>query len=131
MRLKETLDGVTDMLYKRTNISYEVPFSELLMSADESREENTMLALTDESSASQVLQPELTPTADNLAQGLEQVQMYEEQQRQDLAAEQGAEVIDPDQAMVHEAVTDVATDASVQAEVIEAQSVVQEEVKPA
>jgi hypothetical protein len=32
---------------------------------------------------------------------------------------------------VHEAVTDVATDASVQAEVIEAQSVVQEEVKPA
>jgi hypothetical protein len=57
--------------------------------------------------------------------------MYEEQQRQDLAAEQGAEVIEPDQAMVHEAVTDVTTDASVQAEVIEAQSVVQEEVKPA
>ena len=131
MRLRETLDGVTDMLYKRTNISYEVPFSELLMSADESPEETTMLALTDESANSQALQPELTPTADSLAQGLEQVQMYEEQQRQDLAAEQGAEVIEPDQAMVHEAVTDVATDASLQAEVIEAQSVVQEEVKPA
>jgi hypothetical protein len=125
MRLRETLDGVTDMLYKRTSISYEVPFSELLMSADESPEEGTMLALTDESSASQVLQPELTSNADNLAQGLEQVQMYEEQQRQDLAAEQGAEVIEPDQAMVQEAVTPA------QAEVIEAQSVVQEEVKPA
>ena len=130
MRLRETLDGVTDMLYKRTSISYEVPFSELLMSADESPEEGTMLALTDESSASQVLQPELTSNADNLAQGLEQVQMYEEQQRQDLAAEQGAEVIEPDQAMVQEAVTDVATEAPAQAEVIEAQSVVQEEVKP-
>jgi hypothetical protein len=90
-----------------------------------------MLALTDESSASQALQPELTPNAENLAQGLEQVQMYEEQQRQDLAAEQGAEVIEPDQAMVQEAVTDVAVDAPAQAEVIEAQSVVQEEVKPA
>jgi len=90
-----------------------------------------MLALTDESGSAQVLQRELTQNADNLAQGLEQVQMYEEQQRQDLAAEQGAEVIEPDQAMVQEAVTDVATDAPVQAEVMEAQSVVQEEVKPA
>lgn len=131
MRLRETLDSVTDMLYKRTSITYEVPFSELLMSAEEAPEEATMLALTDESSASQVLQPELTPSAENLAQGLEQVQVYEEQQRQDLAAEQGAEVIEPDQAMVQEAVTDVATDSPVQAEVIEAQSVVQEEVKPA
>jgi hypothetical protein len=131
MRLRETLDSVTDMLYKRTNISYEVPFSELLMSADETPEENTLLALTDESANSQVLQPELTPTADNLAQGLEQVQVYEEQQRQDLAAEQGAEVIEPDQAVVHAEVTDVATEVPDQAEVIEAQSVVQEEVKPA
>jgi hypothetical protein len=131
MRLRETLDSVTDMLYKRTNISYEVPFSELLMSADETPEENTLLALTDESASSQVLQPELTPTADNLAQGLEQVQVYEEQQRQDLAAEQGAEVIEPDQAVVHAEVTDVATEVPAQAEMIEAQSVVQEEVKPA
>ena len=94
MRLRETLDSVTDMLYKRTNITYEVPFSELLMSADEAQEPPQVLALTDESNAAQVLQPELAPDAQVLAQGLEQVQVYEEQQRQDLAAEQGSEVID-------------------------------------
>ena len=94
MRLRETLDSVTDMLYKRTNITYEVPFSELLMSADEAQEPPQVLALTDESNAAQVLQPELAPDAQVLAQGLEQVQVYEEQQRQDLAAEQGFEVID-------------------------------------
>ena len=95
------------------------------------KEESTMLALTDESANSQALQPELTPSAESLAQGLEQVQMYEEQQRQDLAAEQDAEVIEPEQALVHEVVTDVATDVAAQVEVIEAQAVVQEEVKPA
>lgn len=94
MRLKETLDSVTDMLYKRTNITYEVPFSKLLMSSNASEEHPQVLALTDDSAATQALQPELPPNAQDLAQGLEQVQMYEEQQRQDLAAEQGAEVIE-------------------------------------
>ena len=108
MRLRETLDSVTDMLYKRTSITYEVPFSELLMSSVEADEPPQVLALTDESSNAQVLQPELTPSAEELAQGLEQVQVYEEQQRQDLAAEQGAEVIDVEEvAPTEAAVADV------------------------
>jgi hypothetical protein len=133
MRLKETLDSVTDMLYKRTSITYEVPFSELLMSADEAQEENAMLALTDESGNADVLQSQLEPNAQELAQGLEQVQMYEEQQRQDLAAEQGSEVIE------HAEVVDAADDSVAQAQpieaaqpdVIEAQVATPEEVKPA
>lgn len=104
MRLRETLDSVTDMLYKRTSITYEVPFSELLMSSDETQEPSNVLALTDESSSAQVLQPELAPSAEALAQGLEQVQMYEEQQRQDLAAEQSSEVIDAEEMTPPEAV---------------------------
>ena len=133
MRLKETLDSVTDMLYKRTSITYEVPFSELLMSADEAQEENAMLALTDESGNADVLQSQLEPNAQELAQGLEQVQMYEEQQRQDLAAEQGSEVIE------HAEVVDDADDSvaqtqpieAAQPDVIEAQMATPEEVKPA
>lgn len=133
MRLKETLDSVTDMLYKRTSITYEVPFSELLMSADETHEENAMLALTDETGSADVLQPQLEPNAQELAQGLEQVQMYEEQQRQDLAAEQGSEVIE--HAEVLDAtdipVTQAQPEGELQPEVIEAQVVSPEEVKPA
>ena len=112
MRLRETLDSVTDMLYKRTSITYEVPFSELLMSSVESEEQPQVLALTDESANSLALQPDVTPNAQDLAQGLEQVQMYEEQQRQDLAAEQGVEVIDVEEVTPAEAVTAqaVATD---------------------
>jgi hypothetical protein len=112
MRLRETLDSVTDMLYKRTSITYEVPFSELLMSSVESEEQPQVLALTDESANSLALQPDVTPNAQDLAQGLEQVQMYEEQQRQDLAAEQGVEVIDVEEVTPAETVTAqaVATD---------------------
>ncbi len=131
MRLKETLDSVTDMLYKRTNITYEVPFSELLMSAAE--EDNpTMLALTDQTASEEVLQPTLEPNAQDLAQGLEQVQMYEEQQRQDLAAQESASTIEHAEVMPVEA-TDVevaqAQSEPVQEEVIEAQVVAPEEVK--
>ena len=130
MRLRETLDSVTDMLYKRTSITYEVPFSELLMSSDETQEPSNVLALTDESSSAQVLQPELAPSAEALAQGLEQVQMYEEQQRQDLAAEQSSEVIDaeemtPSEAVVAEAVVpeeDDAVPATAEAEVVTAEN---------
>jgi hypothetical protein len=131
MRLRETLDSVTDMLYKRTSITYEVPFSELLMSAEQ-ESSHGVLALTDQSATEQMLQPALDMTPD-LAQGLEQVQMYEEQQRQDLAAEQDS------QAITHAEVEDMpvdtndethaTSDASVQPEVIEAQGVVPEEVK--
>jgi len=137
MRLRETLDSVTDMLYKRTSISYEVPFSELLM-AEPEPEPQPVLALTDQTATEQVLQPEL-PNEQTLAQGLEQVQMYEEQQRQDLAAEQDS------QAIAHaevEAMPNAAEDVSVElaqaqpeavqeAQVIEAQEVVPAEVKPA
>jgi hypothetical protein len=133
MRLKETLDSVTDMLYKRTSITYEVPFSELLMSADESHESTEMLALTDESGNADVLQPQLETNAQDLAQGLEQVQMYEEQQRQDLAAEQGSEVIE--HAEVIDATDTIeaqtTTEVAVEPEVVEAQAVAPEEVKPA
>ena len=137
MRLRETLDSVTDMLYKRTSITYEVPFSELLMSEPEP-EPQPVLALTDQTATEQVLQPEL-PNEQTLAQGLEQVQMYEEQQRQDLAAEQDS------QAIAHaevEAMPNATEDVSVElaqaqpeavqeAQVIEAQEVVPAEVKPA
>jgi hypothetical protein len=133
MRLKETLDSVTDMLYKRTSITYEVPFSELLMSADEAHEENTMLALTDESGNADVLQSQLQPNAQELAQGLEQVQMYEEQQRQDLAAEQGSEVIEHAEVIeaADNSVAQAQPEGEPQPEVIEAQVVSPEEVKPA
>lgn len=116
MRLRETLDSVTDMLYKRTNITYEVPFSELLMSADEPEPTAQVLALTDASATSQALQPELTPSTQDLAQGLEQVQMYEEQQRQDLAAEQGAQVMEAQVLAPTDAHTDEAVVVEAQAE---------------
>ena len=137
MRLRETLDSVTDMLYKRTSISYEVPFSELLM-AEPEPEPQPVLALTDQTATEQVLQPEL-PNEQTLAQGLEQVQMYEEQQRQDLAAEQDSQAIA--HAEVEEmpnATEDVSVElaqaqpeAVQEAQVIEAQEVVPAEVKPA
>ncbi len=130
MRLKETLDSVTDMLYKRASITYDVPFSELLMSPAP-QEHDEMLALTDESANAQVLPHALVPNAENLAQGLEQVQMYEDQQRQDLAAEQGSEVIEPDQFMVQDIEADVSGGVPAPVEVLEAQSVVPQEVKPA
>ena len=137
MRLRETLDSVTDMLYKRTSITYEVPFSELLMS-DAHEAPSQVLALTDQSASDAVLPPAMTP---DLAQGLEQVQMYEEQQRQDLAAEQEtpsmahAEVLPSDAAedvlapADASASADVVIDAAAPVAVAAAPAAVPEEVK--
>ena len=99
VRLKQTVDSVVDMLYQRVGITNEVPFSEFLFEvvpvADEQADaEDAMLALTDESGNSQLLgdgllegsdERELTP--EELAQGLEHVQAYEDEQRQEVAAE--------------------------------------------
>ena len=95
LRLQQTVDSVVDMLYQRVGITNDVPFSEFLfedMPVPET--EDAMLALTDESGKAEVLgdglledsaERELTP--EELAQGREQVQAYEDAQRQEVAAE--------------------------------------------
>ena len=98
VRLKQTVDSVVDMLYQRVGITNEVPFSEFLFEEvpiEEAPEhEDTLLALTDESAQSNVLgdgliegsaEHEVTP--EELAQGLAHVQAYEDEQRQEIAAE--------------------------------------------
>ncbi|MEY4342145.1 MAG: hypothetical protein RL541_1649 [Pseudomonadota bacterium] len=108
-RLKQTVDSVTNMLYQRANIPLEVPFSEFLFELgkeDEVTEENTdeakveanddaLLALTDASAETPPLDADALAKmqAEQLAQGLEQVQQYEEVQRQEVAAETVAEVV--------------------------------------
>jgi hypothetical protein len=95
VRLQQTVDSVVDMLYQRVGITNEVPFSEFLfedMPVPDA--EDAMLALTDESGKAEVLgdglledsdERELTP--EELAQGLEHVQAYEDELRQEVAAE--------------------------------------------
>lgn len=94
-RLKQTLDNVTEMLHKRTGVPLDVPYSEQLLTvekpAEEATPEDTALALTDQSDQAQVLDD----VGAQLAQGLEQVQEYEAQQRQDIAGEQAAQVVEP------------------------------------
>jgi hypothetical protein len=99
VRLKQTVDSVVDMLYQRVGITNEVPFSDFLFEEmpiedDEPPAEDAMLALTDESARADILgdglledsdERELTPQ--ELAQGLESVQAYEDEQRQEIAAE--------------------------------------------
>ena len=98
VRLKQTVDSVVDMLYQRVGITNEVPFSEFLFEEvpiEEAPEHaDTLLALTDESAQSNVLgdgliegsaEREVTP--EELAQGLANVQAYEDEQRQEIAAE--------------------------------------------
>jgi len=98
VRLKQTVDSVVDMLYQRVGITNEVPFSEFLFEEvpiEEAPEhEDALLALTDESAQSNVLgdglieasaEHEITPA--ELAQGLANVQAYEDEQRQEIAAE--------------------------------------------
>ena len=98
VRLKQTVDSVVDMLYQRVGIINEVPFSEFLFEEvpieEASEHEDTLLALTDESAQSNVLgdglieasaEHEVTP--EELAQGLANVQAYEDAQRQEIAAE--------------------------------------------
>ena len=87
------------MLYQRVGITNEVPFSEFLFEAvpvtqPQTSEEETLLALTDASGTPEVLgdgllenSDEREPTPEELAQGLEHVQAYEDQQRQEVAAE--------------------------------------------
>jgi len=108
-RLQETLDSVTSMLYQRAGLSLEIPFSETLLDVSKlpppPAPEEEVLALTDDRMVSDDGQVEasvdVAPDAEaaqaSLAQGLEQVQQYEEQQRQDLAAEQSSEVIDAEE----------------------------------
>ncbi len=99
LRLKQTVDSVVDMLYQRVGITNEVPFSDFLfeeieLPEEESDAQDAMLALTDESSNANVLgdgvledSSERDITPEELAQGLEHVQAYEDEQRQEIAAE--------------------------------------------
>ena len=96
-RLKQTVDSVTGMLYQRANIPLEVPFSEFLFDLakeDEVPEQekatgDSVLALTDESTQANPLDADALARmqAEQLAQGLEQVQQYEDLQRQEIAAD--------------------------------------------
>jgi hypothetical protein len=108
-RLKQTVDNVTNMLYQRANIPLEVPFSEFLFelgkeedvheeetqAAQDDPKDEAVLALTDESLQANPLDADALAKmqAEQLAQGLEQVQQYEEVQRQEVAAETVAEVV--------------------------------------
>jgi len=95
VRLQQTVDSVVDMLYQRVGINNEVPFSEFLfedMPVPDTEE--AMLVLTDQSAKAEVLgdglledSMERSLTPEELAQGREQVQAYEDAQRQEVAAE--------------------------------------------
>ena len=95
MRLKQTVDSVVDMLYQRVGLSNEVPFSDFLFEEVPLQEDTqSNLALTDASGAAELLgngllenSDEREPTPEELAQGLAHAQAYEDQQRQEVAAE--------------------------------------------
>jgi hypothetical protein len=125
VRLKQTVDSVVDMLYQRVGITNEVPFSDFLFEEiveDTPHEDEPMLALTDESGQAEVLAGGLIensdvrePTPEELAQGLEHVQAYEEQQRQEIAAETVEAVMHPDtQDSVSTADNEVAPEAALE-----------------
>lgn len=95
VRLRETLDSVTDMLYQRAGLKIEVPYSALLMDLSkfpppppEPQPEPIPGLLADESTPP-------APSAHELAQGLAQAKEYEAQQVADLAAQQSVEVLEP------------------------------------
>jgi hypothetical protein len=126
LRLKQTVDSVVDMLYQRVGITNEVPFSDFLFEdvpvADESDSEDAMLALTDQSGNAQVLgdglienSNERALTPEDLAQGLEHVQAYEDQLRQEVAAETIDAVMHPEE--VHDASHEEVHESEVLAEV--------------
>lgn len=103
IRLKQTVDSVVDMLYQRVGITNEVPFSDFLFEEIIEAPE-PMLALTDESAQPQVLgngllenSDVLEPTPEELAQGLADAQAYEDEQRQEIAAETVEAVMLPDE----------------------------------
>jgi hypothetical protein len=105
LRLKQTVDSVVDMLYQRVGITNDVPFSEFLFVDVPVREEqDTLLALTDESGSQNVLgdgliedSDEREPTPEDLAEGLANVQAYEDEQRQEFAAETVEAVMQADE----------------------------------
>ncbi len=146
VRLKQTVDSVVDMLYQRVGITNEVPFSDFLfeeMPVEDTHEQaDTILALTDESGQANVLgdgvleaSAESAVTPEELAQGLAHAQAYEDEQRQEIAAETVDAVMYPSEApeMVSEPAPEVlAQDESVaQAEPESQEPVVQDaEVKP-
>jgi len=105
-RLQQTLDSVTSMLYQRAGVTLDVPYSELLLSPTEPEEETPAdtLAITDQSAQVEVLEGTLSDLdalqPEELAQGREHAQEYEEQQRQDLAAQEDAQVIEANLAPV-------------------------------
>ena len=90
-RLKQTLDGVVDMMYQRVGITNDAPYSQFLFKRpgqpSEGASDNTALALTDQTGQAEVLQG-----GNALNQGLEHVQAYEDQQRQDLATDRVTDV---------------------------------------
>jgi hypothetical protein len=110
LRLKQTVDSVVDMLYQRVGITNEVPFSDFLFETVPVHEtSDPVLALTDESGASNVLgdglledSDEREPTPEELAQGLADVQAYEDEQRQEFAAETVESVMLPEPALAEE-----------------------------
>jgi hypothetical protein len=98
VRLKQTVDSVVDMLYQRVGITNEVPFSDFLFEEmpidDHAPAEEAMLSITDQSARAEVLGDGLLESSDErertpeeLAQGYEHAQAYEDVQRQDVAAE--------------------------------------------
>jgi len=103
IRLKQTVDSVVDMLYQRVGITNEVPFSDFLFEEIIEVSE-PMLALTDESGQPQVLgdglienSDVLEPTPEELAQGMADAQAYEDEQRQEIAAETVEAVMLPEE----------------------------------
>lgn len=106
-RLKQTIDSVTSMLYQRANIPLEVPFSEFLFDlakeddvqdeqlAKAQAQDDSVLALTDASAEVNPVDADALARmqAEQLAQGLEQVQEYEDLQRQEVAADTITDVV--------------------------------------
>jgi hypothetical protein len=136
LRLKQTVDSVVDMLYQRVGITNEVPFSDFLFEdvplPEEPVADDAVLALTDQSTQTETLgdgliedshERELTP--EELAQGREHVQAYEEQQRQEVAAETVEAVMQPTNES--DAEPEPLPASELEPEVVEAEAV---EVKP-
>lgn len=86
-RLKQTIDSVVDMMYQRVNIPNDTPYSQFLFKRPGQPDEadasgDAVLALTDQTGQAEVLEG-----GNALNAGLEHVQAYEDQQRQDLATD--------------------------------------------
>jgi|GEM_PF-739879 hypothetical protein len=93
IRLRETLDSVTELLYQRAGLKMEIPYSALLM--DLSKFPPPPPEPEPEPIPGLLADPSEPPSAAELAQGLAQVKEYEAQQQADHVAEQAVEVLDP------------------------------------